>query len=53
MSIMYLLMPLAILLGLGFLGAFIWAVRQGQFDDLETPKFKMLIDDKDKGVRNE
>ena len=45
MEILYTLVPLAIALaGLGLLG-FIWAARQGQYDDLETPAQKILIDD--------
>jgi len=45
MSVLYLLVPLALLLvGLATV-AFIWAVRRGQFDDLETPAVRMLHDD--------
>ncbi len=29
----------------GFLGAFVWAVRTGQFDDTCTPAIRMLFDD--------
>jgi cbb3-type cytochrome oxidase maturation protein len=29
----------------GFLGAFIWAVRSGQFDDTTTPALRMLRDE--------
>jgi len=45
MSILVILMPLAILLGLGFVVAFIVAVRSGQYDDLDTPAHRILIDD--------
>jgi cbb3-type cytochrome oxidase maturation protein len=45
MNILYLLVPLAIVLaGLGA-AAFWWAVRNGQFDDVETPAIRMLLDD--------
>ena len=45
MNVLYLLVPVAILLaGLGVL-AFRWAVRSGQFDDVETPAIRMLLDD--------
>lgn len=37
---------MAILLGALFIGAFIWSARKGQYDDLETPRFRMLLDDK-------
>jgi cbb3-type cytochrome oxidase maturation protein len=29
----------------GFLAAFVWAVRSGQFDDASTPSYRMLWDD--------
>jgi cbb3-type cytochrome oxidase maturation protein len=45
MSIVYLLIPL----GLGLLAlsvwAFFWAVRSGQFDDLDSPAVQILLDD--------
>ena len=46
-NIIYFLLPIALLLGLGFLAGFIFASTQGQFDDLETPAHRMLIDDED------
>lgn len=45
MSILFLLIPLALLLSLFFLLSFIWAARRGQFDDLETPAYRILIED--------
>ena len=45
MNVLFFLVPLAVLLaGLGVYG-FFWAVRSGQFDDVETPALRMLIDD--------
>ena len=45
MSILLLLVPLSIaLLGVA-IAAFVWAVRSGQFDDLDTPPLDMLRDD--------
>ncbi len=35
-----------------FLGIFIWAVKNGQFDDNETPPYRILFDD-DKPEENE
>lgn len=46
MEIMTILLPLALLLGGFFIFAFIWSTRKGQYDDLETPRFRMLLDDK-------
>lgn len=45
MEVIVILLPLALLLGLFFIGAFIWSARKGQYDDLETPRFRMLLDD--------
>jgi cbb3-type cytochrome oxidase maturation protein len=44
-SIVYLVLPLALLIVLGAVLAFVWAARRGQFDDLETPALRMLHDD--------
>ena len=45
MSIVVILLPLALILGLAFVGAFVWASRRGQFDDLETPAHRILLDE--------
>ena len=47
MSILYLLIPLGlVLLGVA-IWAFMWAVRSGQFDDLEGPAHRILMDEDD------
>jgi cbb3-type cytochrome oxidase maturation protein len=46
MNILILMIPVSLLLGAGFLAAFIWGVRTGQNDDLITPAFRILEDDK-------
>lgn len=45
MQILILFVPLAILVSLGFLIAFLWAARSGQFEDLETPSHRILYED--------
>lgn len=45
MEIVYLLVVLAVLLAGGFIWAFLWAVQSGQFDDLEGPAHRILLDD--------
>ncbi len=45
MSVMYIVLPLALFFAAIFVGAFIWAVRHGQMDDLQTPAVRMLLDD--------
>jgi len=45
MNVLIILMPIAILLGVSFTLAFVYAVRSGQFDDVETPAHRVLLDD--------
>jgi len=45
MSVLYILVPVAVILVGAALGAFIWATRQGQFDDLATPSIRAVVDD--------
>ncbi|MCK6411250.1 MAG: cbb3-type cytochrome oxidase assembly protein CcoS [Azonexus sp.] len=45
MESVYLLIPVSVLLVFGIALAFWWSVRSGQFDDLEGPGFKVLMDD--------
>lgn len=47
MSVLYVIMPVAFLLAAAGVGAFIWAVRRGQFDDLDTPAVRILDDEDD------
>lgn len=45
MSIVYLLIPLGLVLFAAAVFAFFWAARNGQFDDLESPAWRILMDD--------
>jgi cbb3-type cytochrome oxidase maturation protein len=45
MSAIYIVLPLALLVALGAVVAFVRAVRAGQFDDLDTPSVRILHDD--------
>ncbi len=45
MKIMFLLIIASLLVASGFLIAFLWAVKSGQFDDTQTPSMRMLMDD--------
>ena len=47
MNLLYLIFPLALLIAAGFVVAFVWSARRGQFDDLDTPAMRMLFDDED------
>ncbi|WP_017926501.1 cbb3-type cytochrome oxidase assembly protein CcoS [Thioalkalivibrio sp. HL-Eb18] len=47
MSILYLLIPLAMLFALVVGMVLLWAIRSGQYDDLEGPAHRILMDDDD------
>jgi len=45
MTILLYLIPIALLLGLAGLVAFLWALRSGQFEDLDGAANRILFDD--------
>lgn len=45
MSVVFILVFVAILIASAFLVAFVWAVRNGQYDDTYTPSVRILFDD--------
>ena len=45
MSVLFVVLPLALLIVAAAAGAFVWASRGGQFDDLDTPAVRALHDD--------
>jgi cbb3-type cytochrome oxidase maturation protein len=45
MQVIYIVLPLAIALAGVALGAFLWAVCRGQYDDLDTPPCRVLFED--------
>ena len=45
MEIIYLLVPVALVLVAVIVVIFFWAVRSGQFDDLEGPAHRIIMDD--------
>lgn len=44
-SVLYIVLPLAIVIVTAAVLAFVWSARSGQMDDLETPAVRMLHDD--------
>lgn len=53
MSVMFILILASLTVAVGFLIAFLWAVKSGQFEDKYTPKMRILFDDKKKTSGNE
>ena len=45
MNAVFVLLPLALMVAGAAVALFIWAVRSGQYDDLDTPPVRMLFDD--------
>jgi cbb3-type cytochrome oxidase maturation protein len=45
MSIIFLLIPLSVVVAVGFLAGFIWAVRTGQYEDTCTPSMRLLLEE--------
>jgi cbb3-type cytochrome oxidase maturation protein len=54
MSVILILISASLLIALGFLGAFIWSVKSGQYDDDYTPSVRMLFENdvKQKETKN-
>lgn len=45
MSVLYIVVPAALALVAAAIVAFLWAARQGQFDDVTTPAIRAVVDD--------
>jgi cbb3-type cytochrome oxidase maturation protein len=45
MSVLFILISASLIIAIGFLIAFIWSVKSGQYDDDYTPSVRMLFDD--------
>ncbi len=45
MESVYLLIPISVILVFGIAWIFWWSVRSGQFDDMEGPGFRILMED--------
>lgn len=45
MSVLYVVVPLALVIVAIAVSGYLWAVRSGQMDDLETPGLRVVRDD--------
>lgn len=50
MSVLFVLVPVALVLVALFIGAWVWSSSSGQYDDLETPAIRALQDDEPTGA---
>jgi len=46
MSALFILILISLSVAISFLGAFIWSVKDGQYEDDYAPSVRMLLDDK-------
>lgn len=51
MEVLFVVLPIALLIAAGAVWAFVWSVRSGQMDDLDSPPVRMLFDDDGAGPR--
>ena len=47
MAILYLLIPISLIILAIAVWVFMWAIRSGQYEDLEGPAHRILMDDDD------
>lgn len=47
MSVLYIVLPLALIVVGAAVAAYVWAARSGQFDDTTTPAIRTVIEDDD------
>lgn len=48
MEIIFIIMPIALFIGLLFFAALMWAIKSGQWDDMVRPAHRILDDDDEK-----
>jgi len=53
MNILYFLVGSSVIMALFFLGAFYWAYKTGQNDDVHTPGIRVLFDDEAETEKSE
>jgi len=51
LSAFFLLIGVSILVAGSFLAAFLWSVKNGQYDDDQTPSIRILFDDEPKTTK--
>jgi cbb3-type cytochrome oxidase maturation protein len=49
MQVLFIVLPLALIMAGVALAAFLWSVRSGQYDDMDTPQIRAILDEPDDG----
>ncbi|NOZ47061.1 MAG: cbb3-type cytochrome oxidase assembly protein CcoS [Chlorobi bacterium] len=52
MHVIFILIGVSLLVATGFLVAFLWAVKSGQYDDDYTPSVRMLFEDEAENIED-
>ena len=52
MDILFLLIPIALIFLIIAIAIFFWAIRDGQYDDMESQGLKIIMDDNQKQPEN-
>lgn len=45
MEVIFIVLPVALVMAGVAVAAFVWSVRKGQMDDLDTPRYRAIFDD--------
>lgn len=53
MSVLVLIITCSFVVAVGFLAAFLWAVKSGQYDDKYTPSVRILLDEEKQSAEGE
>ena len=53
MSVLFILIIVSLAVAISFLVAFVWSVKDGQYEDDYTPTMRMLFDDEIKETKNQ
>ena len=53
MSVILVLIGFSLLVAVGFLAAYLWAVKTGQYDDKYTPSVRILFDDQKENLKED
>ncbi len=46
MEVIYILLSISVLIAIGFLMAFVWSVKKGQYEDVVSPSIRVLYENK-------
>jgi cbb3-type cytochrome oxidase maturation protein len=45
MSVIYIMVPIGLVMGIAFLVCFVWMAKSDQYEDLESPAYRILNDE--------